>query len=201
MFCHDIPGLLKKLGVSEYKPDEWRLLIDSSKYSLNVVLLHNGNPLGSVPIAHSTILKETYDAVKFVLLNIKYDEHSWKICVDLKMVNFLLGQQSGFTKFPCFLCHWDSRARAEHWERKDWPERTDMVVGQKNVIAEPLVDRSNIIFPPLHIKLGLMKQFVKALDKDGDCFRYICESFPALSIEKKKVGVHNYVPLRYLKII
>jgi len=42
-----------------------------------------------------------------------------------------------------------------------------MVVGEKNVIAEPLVDRSKIILPPLHIKLGLMKQFVKALDKDG----------------------------------
>ena len=28
---------------------------------------------------------------------------------DLKMVNFLLGQQSGFTKYPCFLCMWDSR--------------------------------------------------------------------------------------------
>ena len=24
------------------------------------------------------------------------------------MVNFLLGQQSGFTKYPCFLCMWDS---------------------------------------------------------------------------------------------
>jgi len=91
-------------------------------------------------------------------LKIKYDEHSWQICVDLKMVNFLLGQQSGFTKFPCFLCHWDSRARAEHWERKEWPKRDVMVVGEKNVIAEPLVDRSKIIFPPLHIKLVLMKQ-------------------------------------------
>ena len=73
-----------------------------------------------------------------------------------------------------------------------------MVVGQKNVIAEPLVDRSNIIFPPLHIKLGLMKQFVKALDKDGDCFRYICESFPALSIEKKKAGVFDGLQIRKL---
>ena len=40
-----------------------------------------------------------------------YDQSKWYICVDLKMVNFLLGQQSGF-KYPCFLCMWDSRDRA-----------------------------------------------------------------------------------------
>ena len=39
------------------------------------------------------------------------------------------------------------------------------------ILTEPLVDRSKIIFPPLHIKLGLMQQFVKALDKDGECFK------------------------------
>ena len=111
------------------------------------------------------------------------------------MVNFLLGQQGGFTKYPCFICHWDSRAREEHWEKKEWPERVEMVVGDKNVIAEPLVDRSKIIFPPLHIKLGLMKQFVKALDKEGGCFLYICDAFPGLSIEKKKAGwVTNMAP-------
>ena len=186
------------MGVNDYNPEEWRLFIDSSKYSLKVVLLHNGNVLGSIPVAHSTKLKETYDAVKLVLLKIKYDEHSWQICVDLKMVNFLLGQQSGFTKFPCFLCHWDSRARAEHWERKEWPKRDVMVVGEKNVIAEPLVDRSKIIFPPLHIKLGLMKQFVKALDKDGECFKYICNAFPGLSIDKKMAGVFDGPQIRKL---
>ena len=51
-----------------------------------------------------------------------------------------------------------------------------MTVGEKNVIAEPLVDRSKIIFPPLHNKLGLVKQFVKALYKDGDFFKYICDA-------------------------
>ena len=38
-----------------------------------------------------------------------------------------------------------------------------------------------IILPPLHIKLGLMKQFVKALNRSGDCFGYICSTFPGLS--------------------
>ena len=99
---HNIPGLLKRLGISDYVPEQWKLFIDSSKYSLKVVLLHNGNIYGSISVAHSTKLKETYEAVKFVLLSIKYEEHAWQICVDLKMVNFLLGQQSGLQSFPAF---------------------------------------------------------------------------------------------------
>ena len=38
VFCTDIPGLLLKLDVSKYKPEEWRLFIDSSKRSLKYVL-------------------------------------------------------------------------------------------------------------------------------------------------------------------
>ena len=55
--------------------------------------------------------------------------------------------------------------------------RENMAVGAVNIIKETLVDRK-IILPPLHIKLGLMKQFVKALDEHGDCVNYICRSFP-----------------------
>ena len=52
-------------------------------------------PFASVPIAHTTKLKEVYDYIKTVLQRICYEEHQWSICVDLKMVNFLLGQQTG----------------------------------------------------------------------------------------------------------
>ena len=45
--------------------------------------------------------------------------------MDLKMVNFLLGQQSGYTKYPCSLCMCDSKAKNEHWARKEWPLRKD----------------------------------------------------------------------------
>ena len=75
--------------------------------------------------------------------------------------------------------------------QKDWPLREAINVGDKNIINEPLVDREKIIFPPLHIKVGLMKQLVKALNKEGDCFLYICESFPGLSDEKLKAGVFD----------
>ena len=43
----------------EYDPNHWQLLIDSSKTSLKAVLLHNGNKLPSVPVAHGSDMKET----------------------------------------------------------------------------------------------------------------------------------------------
>ena len=56
---------------------------------------------------------------------------------------------------------------------------------------QPLVDQKNIIFPPFHIKLDLMKQYVKALSIEGDCFKYICTTFPSLSYEKIKADVFD----------
>ncbi len=198
VYCSDISGLLNAMGVTSYDSKEWRLFLDSSKRSLKCVLLHIGNIYGAIPIGHSVHLKEEYGHVKLVLDLLKYNEHNWIICVDLKMVNFLLGQQGGYTKYPCFLCLWDSRARDKHWTEKIWPIRTSMTVGEKNVINEPLVDREKIIFPPLHIKLGLMKQFVKALNKEGNCFQYICSAFPGLSYEKVKAGVFDGPQIRQL---
>ena len=49
------------------------------------------------------------------------------------------------------------------------------------------VGRKIINQPPsffLHIKLGLMKQYVKALDKHEACFAYLRNAFPGLSSEK-----------------
>ena len=184
-----------ELGIVHCEANSWRLFIDSSKRSLKFVLLHNTNEYTSIPIGHSTTLKEKYEPVKQVLECIKYNQHNWKICVDLKMVNFLLGQQSGYTKHPCFLCMWDSRDKANHWVRKDWEPRITLRAGNKN-INEPLVPRDRIILPPLHIKLGLIKQLVKALDKDGECFKYICRSFPGLSIEKLKAGIFDGPDIR-----
>ena len=86
------------------------------------------------------------------------------------MIEFLLGLQSGYTKFPCFLCLWNNRARKELWTRKDWPMRSELIPGSLNDLALPMVERSKIVFPPLRIKLGIMKQFVKGLAKNGDCF-------------------------------
>ena len=194
VYCTDVKGLLLAMGLPAYRSNDWRLFIDSSKRSPKCVLLHNGNQYGSIPIGHSVTLKENYENIKVL----KYADHQWLICVDLKMVNFLLGQQGGHTKYPCFLCYWDSGVNEEHWVRKEWPSRNTMKPGEKNIINDPLVDRKNIILPPLHIKLGLMKQFVKALDRSGDCFGYICSNCPGLSYEKKKARIFDGPQIRTL---
>ena len=187
-----------KLGVTEYSPADWRLLIDNSKRSLKRVVLHITNVYGSILIGNSTTFKEKYDATKSILQHIKYNNYQWVICVDLKRVNILLGQQSGYTKYPCFLCYWDSRDKANHWTSKNCPVRDRLNVSEKNVIAEKLVPREKIVLAFLHIKSRLMKQFLKSLVKDGDCFQYICKSFPSLSNKKLKAGIFNGSQIRQL---
>ena len=41
-----------------------------------------------------------------------------------------------------------------------------------------------------------MKQFVKALDTDGECFRHILSAFPKLSFDKIKAGVFDGTKIR-----
>ena len=68
------------------------------------VLLHNGNKYPSLPLAHSVLIKETYENVKPVLNALKYDQYNWEVIGDFKMIAFLMEMQGGFTKYPCKLC-------------------------------------------------------------------------------------------------
>jgi hypothetical protein len=65
------------------------------------LLRHNGNDYAPVSLGHSTRLHKNYQAVSFTLENIKCEEHQWPVCVDLKMVSILLGQQAGYTRAFC----------------------------------------------------------------------------------------------------
>lgn len=100
VFCNNIPEVVMKLGADNYDSTSWRLFIDSSKRSLKGVLLYNGNTYGSVPVAHSVHLKETNENLELLLNKIKYSEYCWQLCEDLKIISMILGQQSGFTKYP-----------------------------------------------------------------------------------------------------
>lgn len=188
VYCKDIPGLVKMFDI-EYDPKDWRLFIDSSKRSLKAVLLHNGNTYASLPVGHSVHLKECYENMEKLLHNIAYEQHRWMVCGDLKVISMLLGQQGGYTKYPCFLCEWDSRNKAQHWTKKEWPPRIELSPGTKNVLRRSLVPREKVLLPPLHIKLGMIKQFVKALNKDGEGFKYLRTIFPSLSDAKLKEGI------------
>jgi hypothetical protein len=118
--CKNVDGLFKALNMSHCS-DEWRLFIDSSKVSLKAVLLHNGNVLPSIPAAYAFGIKESDDSMKQVLQYIKCDTCKWNIFADLKVIALLFGLQLGYTKFPCFLCEWDSRDKANHYVKRIWP--------------------------------------------------------------------------------
>ena len=131
VFSNSIEDVLEYLGVDSYDANDWRIFLDSSKRRLKCVLLHNDNEYAAVPIGQSVRAKETYASVKQILSLIKHEHHSWVICADLNMVNFVLGQQSGYTKFPCFLCLWDSRAREKHWTQKHCLKETHCTLVSK----------------------------------------------------------------------
>jgi hypothetical protein len=147
LFCCDTPNLVHQLGTVSYDTSDWRLFIDCSKSSLKAVLLHNSNNLASIPIAHSIYLKETYENLRIVLEKMKYHECSWYLCSDMKILGMLLGQHGRYTKFPCFLCEWDSRATDKHWTTKDLPKRENLIPGSKNVHAS-LVDKQKFYYLP-----------------------------------------------------
>lgn len=89
------------------------------------------------------------------------------------MLGFLLGLQGSYTKYSCFLFLWDSRVTDQHHMQKVWPERGHLIPGLHNIIHKVLVPRKKVLLPPLHIKLGLLKQFVKALDHNSAALHHI----------------------------
>ena len=96
------------------------------------------------------------------------------------------------------MCDWDSRARDNHWATTNWPTRHDLLPGSKNVLNNPLLEPCKVLLPPLHIKLGIMKQFVKALDTAGPRFQHLQQTFPLLSQEKVKEGIFDGQQIRKL---
>jgi len=70
--------------------------------------------------------------------------------------------------------------------------------GEENVINPPLVLQENIFLPPVHIKLGLMKNFLKGMDKTRCGFQYVRNKFPNVSDAKIKEGIFIGPQIRQL---
>ena len=47
-----------------------------------------------------------------------------------------------------------------------------------------MLDSRRVLFPPLHLKLALVNQFVRALDKESPAFNNLQDFFPKLSVTK-----------------
>ena len=87
----------------QHAPDQWKLLIESSKLSLKAVLLNNGKNLPSVPLPHTGTMKET-DNIQGLLEKICFEDYQWNVRADLKVVASLNGLQRCYTKCCCFQC-------------------------------------------------------------------------------------------------
>ena len=101
------------------------------------------------------------------------NKFKWQICVYIKATALLLGLQQIFTKYCCFIFEWYSRARSLHYSRKEWPARKALEPGIMNVENQPLVEQSKILLPSMRLKLGLMKNFVKAMNQEEAAFTYL----------------------------
>jgi hypothetical protein len=78
--------------------------------------------------------------------------------------------QLGYTKFCCFLCDWDSRDKKHHYIHKQWTNQESLIPGQKSAVNIPFINHEKVYLPPVYIKLGLKKEFVKAKDQAMDIY-------------------------------
>lgn len=185
VYRHNVHGLRRSWEFHPIYAIEWQLFSNSSKRSLQCVLLHNGNLFSTVPAEHSVCLCEKHEDIKRAFDLLQYKMHKWIICVDFKIVCFFLGQPRGYTMYPYFFVYvgqqtsWEVSGPVEELAAKIY-----LQPAYPKILHKPLVDKKNIIFPPLHIKPDLMKQFVEALSTEKD-IKYLISWFLACLWKRK----------------
>jgi hypothetical protein len=70
-------------------------------------------------------------------------------------------------------------------QNKKRPLRSETTPGQ-NMAHPALGDKLKIYLPPQHIKLGLINIFVKDMCKESKGSGYLRQTFPKISVDKKK---------------
>jgi hypothetical protein len=83
-------------------------------------------------------------------------------------------------------CYEDCTIPNSNLSQEDWSIRENPVPGEECVRNQQLVDKDKILLPPLHIKLGLLKDVIKAMNKYGQDFEYLREKFPKFNDAKLK---------------
>lgn len=97
--------------------------------------------------------------------------------------------KKGFPTYQCFLCLWEGRKKHQHYTDHVWPPRVLYdPVAKQSIDFMPLIEKSKIILPPLHIKLGIIRSFIIALNRDGEAFDVLKTIFPKLSKSKIDAG-------------
>jgi hypothetical protein len=112
--------------------------------------------------------------MKPLLGEIMYDEFKLKLCGGLKDMYYYSESNS------CIQSTAVSCAIGTAGTRRILCKRTSLNLGE--------FPEENYL-PPLHIKLGLMENFLKDMDKKSRSYEYVRNKFPNVSDEKIKEGV------------
>ena len=116
-------------------------------------------------------------------------DHQFQESEQIRSLVFLWVCKRASQSTVVFSVSGDSRAVSQHYKQKDWGSRSTFVPGEHSLKKNPLVDMNKVLLPPLHIKFGLMKNFVKVLHKNGAAFQHVSTVFPGLSAAKLKEGI------------
>ena len=122
-------------------------------------------------------MKEIHNCMNHLLSAVNSQEHKWLICKDLKVVGLV---QRLYTTFCQIRVAVETRV-------KTW-------LVQHSVL---LIEQNKILLPSLNIKLRLMKNFVKAMDREGSGFTFL-QQFQLISMEKLKAGKFDGPQIREL---
>lgn len=87
------------------------------------------------------------------------------------------------------MCLWDTRFKGNQYQKHDWIDRASAPNLRGNVIHPALMDKEKVLMPPLHIKLGIVKNFIKSIVGRPEVFECLRKIFPRLSIAKIKEGI------------
>ncbi|UYV65021.1 hypothetical protein LAZ67_3002849 [Cordylochernes scorpioides] len=119
-----------------------------------------------------------------------HDTEEWRLFVDSSKISLKAVLLHNGNKFPLVLIADASNMKETYENMKLLLKKIEYErYGHKNILNSPLIDSENIYLPPLHIKLGLMKNFVKAMDRKASGFAYLKQKCSSISDAKIKEGI------------
>lgn len=169
------------------------------------MLLHKSNKWPAIPLYYATDEKEDRVTLEKLLDIIKYKEHNWKLCCDLKVVKIIAVMKVGNPNHGCFKCDWNRND-------KDKDQYTDKWTGTNPDIKTDIKINMNIVLiPPLHLKLGIVQKFLNLVLKQNDeTYRFFKEGmFKRRTDTRIKSGIyklsifliyHNLMKVRFFNL-
>lgn len=79
------------------------------------------------------LLVHTKETPSLILRKINSITSAWMLCGGLK-VFIIFGHQNRITTFLYVICKWNSRARDQQLNKKQWPLRKTLTTGENNIL-------------------------------------------------------------------